>query len=217
MAVKYVRCISCEAGMRGANAYRPLNEAHERMDAEPVLPGTRYEAVRDTQHRLDERMTQEGPRPGPNGAKDTVESRLDAIEARLASLDKELSAMREDRAPEAAPQQAAPKGEPDIDRLLALHDRPTAEPSAPEPSNQRDYVAPERWTERGGMVEQQASAMDWHKHILDERQKRAAEQVQPSDQMSPEALSVLNAARTHEAQGQQQETERAQARDYPAP
>lgn len=201
--------------MRGANAYRSLNEAHERMESEPVLPGTRYEAVRDTQHRLDERMTQEGPRPGPDGTKDTVESRLDALEARLASLDKELSAMREARAPEAGA--AHQYSEADIDRLFALHGQPDAEPSTSRPTETRDYVGPQSWTERGGMVEQQASAMDWHKHILDERQKRAAEQVQPSDQMSPDALAALNAARTHEAQTQQQETERAQARDYPAP
>jgi hypothetical protein len=209
--------------MRGANAYRSLNEAHDRIEAEPVLPGTRYEALRDAQRHLDERMQDGANRPGPDQSKDTVEIRLDAIEARLAALDKELSAMRDaTRAPEAgaAPQQRTDQDhEPEMDRLFALHNQQGGpQSSAPEPNGPSDYVAPERWTDRGGMVEQQGSAREWHKHILEERQKRAAEHVRPADQMTPEDLSVLNAAREHETQSQQQQDkERVHAQDHPAP
>lgn len=204
--------------MRGANAYRSLNEAHDRIDDGAALPGTRYEAVRDTQYGVDDRMAQDAAtRPGSDQARPTLENRMDAIEARLATLDKELTAIRaEVRVPETGA--AYQYSEADIDRLFALHGQPDAEPSTSRPTETRDYVGPQSWTEHGGMAEQQASAMDWHKHILEERQKQAAEHMRPADQMTPEDLSVLNAAREHETQSQQQQDkERGQAHGYPAP
>jgi hypothetical protein len=49
--------------MRGANAYQSLSESHARLNAEPDLPGLRYEDLRTTQRELDEQALQQPDGP----------------------------------------------------------------------------------------------------------------------------------------------------------
>lgn len=183
--------------MRGANAYQALNNTHARLDAEFDLPGTRYEELRDTLRELDS-----NPRPGPM-------SLIDIIEKRRAELDRELTELREaGRGPEpGAPER---NEQTDIDRALALQseDEPEQKAKPLAPGELDDFVAPEQWAEKGGMVEQQASALDWLKHSDEVRRERAGREApDPATHhdLSQDDRELLAAARTTEQQTRQQE------------
>jgi hypothetical protein len=91
----------------------------------------------------------------------------------------------------------------DIDRALSLDGEesspaPEQEPGAPSLD---DAVAPEQWTGRGGMVEQQQSAMEWLEHSDEVRRERAAEQefAAAGNELTDDDREVLDAARATEA------------------
>ena len=203
--------------MRGANAYQTLRETHDKVEAGTALPGTRYEPLRETQYEVDaERLgeqQQEQKRP-------ELSRSIDAVEARRAALDQELAEMREaNRVPE---QRRAPQPvgiDDNIERALALQDQPSPDQSSPQTSQQADRIGPERWTESGGMVEQQASAMEWLAQSRDaQRERTAQDQGSPAPQgLSRDDRELLDAARVHEAQTNQQEQGRSHHQDYPAP
>jgi hypothetical protein len=211
--------------MRAANAYQSLHDTHDKVEAGNTGPGTRYEPLRETQYEVDaDRLSEqrEGPtRPDPNRS-------IESAEARRAALDQDLAELREaSRVPERSigPQHASI--DDNIERALALQDQPS--PDQPPPAQtdpQAERIGPERWTDRGGMVEQQASAMEWLRQTRDERREQPApEQPKPSPQeprpasqeLSREDRELLDAARVHEAQTTQQEHAQSHHRDYPAP
>jgi len=204
--------------MRGANAYQTLRETHDKVEAGTALPGTRYEPLRETQYevdaeRLGEQPQEEQKRPEPGRS-------IDAVEARRAALDQELAEMREaNRVPEEGrtPQHAGI--DDNIERALALQDQPSPDQSSPQAHPQADRIGPERWTESGGMVEQQASAMEWLAQSRDaQRERTAQDQGSPAPQgLSRDDRELLDTARGHEAQTNQQEHGRSHHQDYPAP
>ncbi len=106
----------------------------------------------------------------------------------------------------------------DIDRALDLEDGGSPAPE-PEPASLGDHVAPEHWTQRGGMVEQQASAMEWLEHSDEVRRERAAQEVEAAPtELTSEDREVLEAARaTEAAQVQQQELAPSQVHEPSGP
>ena len=175
--------------------------------------GSAADRVEVDAERLGEQPQEEQKRP-------ELDRSIDAVEARRAALDQELAEMREaNRVPEQgrAPQHAGI--DDNIERALALQDQPSPDQSSPQTSQQADRIGPERWTESGGMVEQQASAMEWLAQSRDAQRERAAqEQGSPAPQgLSRDDRELLDAARGHEAQTNQQEQGRAHHQDYPAP
>lgn len=96
----------------------------------------------------------------------------------------------------------------DIDRALGLEAEQESSPEqVAEAPSQEDYVAPERWTDSGGMVEQQQSAMEWLEHSDDVRRERAAKQEfrEAADELTNDDRELLDAARETEAQNRQPE------------
>jgi hypothetical protein len=107
----------------------------------------------------------------------------------------------------------------DIDRALALE--PEGQP-APEQTHKSpsldDPVAPEQWTDRGGMVEQQASAMEWLEHSDEVRRERAGQEYEAAaHELTNEDQELLDAARATEAQTQQQEMAQSQVHEPSGP
>jgi hypothetical protein len=107
----------------------------------------------------------------------------------------------------------------DIDKALALESE--GQP-APEQSSGGlsldDAVAPEQWTSHGGMVEQQASAMEWLQHSDEVRRERAGQEYEAAAQeLTAEDRELLDAARTTEAQTQQQELGQSQSHEPSGP
>jgi hypothetical protein len=197
--------------MRGANAYQPLQHSHDLVDAPRIdLPGLRYEPLRNTQHELDDRLSAAGPTQGEG----QTASSIDAVEARRAALDRELNELRGGSAP--SPQRG-PDKQTDIDRALALGDDQPAPRSATERGSQENHIAPRQWTESGGMVEQQASAREWHNQIMSGRSRQEVPPPANANDLSREDLQLLEAARSTEAQSHEQELAQAHVRDYPAP
>jgi hypothetical protein len=74
--------------MRGANAYQSLHQSHQALESESVVPGPRYEAVRDTLRELDARQSSEGP------TRPEFDRAIDTAEAKRSALDRELAEMR---------------------------------------------------------------------------------------------------------------------------
>jgi hypothetical protein len=107
----------------------------------------------------------------------------------------------------------------DIDRALALESE--GEP-APEPSREpsiEDPVTPERWAHSGGMVEQQASAMEWLEHSDEVRGERAAKQEfeTAGQELTSDDRELLEAARATDAQAQQQDLAQSQIHEPSGP
>jgi hypothetical protein len=184
-------------GMSGANANEPLDLSQEQLTAGQELP------------------------PVPDQAE--IGRSIDNVEERRTALDQELAQMRAAGQPheqQMAPQEAGTDRQADIDRALALDSegRLPTEPTPEEPSPD-DSVAPERWTDRGGMVEQQASAMEWLEHSNEVRQERAAgqEYKASAQELSAEDRELLDAARTTEAQTQQQELAQSHVHEPSSP
>lgn len=201
--------------MRTRNAYQSLNEAQQRTGDGHEPTGPRYETLRETQYGVDDRLAQDAStRQGAAGSQPTLQQRMDAIESRMAALDKELEAMRVDQT-RISTGAAQHYTHADIDRLFAEYGEPEPEPATSRETQPRDSVGPQRWTERGGMVEQQASAMEWLKHNAEQRQQPAPERARGGEGLSPDDLSVLRAAREDETRSREQEMDRG--RDYPAP
>lgn len=203
--------------MRTSNAYQSFNEAQQQTDDGPEPTGPRYETLRETQYGVDDRLAQDAStRQGAAGSQPTLQQRMDAIESRMAALDKELEAMRVDQT-RISTGAAQHYTHADIDRLFAEYGEPEAEPAAPRETQPRENnTGPRSWTDRGGMVEQQASAMEWLKQNAEQRpQQQTSGRERGGEGLSPEDLSVLNAARQDEARSREQERERD--RDYPSP
>jgi hypothetical protein len=69
--------------MRGANAYQSLSDTHAQLNAEPDLPGLRYEDLRTTQRDLDEQALQQPdgptrPETADYAARPATESQVNA-------------------------------------------------------------------------------------------------------------------------------------------
>ena len=169
--------------MRGTNMDRPADQTQEQPGGEPAA------AV---------------PDPSEIGRS------IDAVEERRAALDQELSEMR-GTAPapqrEMAAQELDGESQADIDRALAWDREPEPGPEQTlQEGTLEDYVAPERWTDRGGMVEQQASAMEWLQHSDEVRRERVAQAPTPAaEELTQDDRELLDAARTSEAQVPQQD------------
>jgi hypothetical protein len=182
--------------MRGANAYEPLDQTHEQVAA-----------------------AQE-PTPAPDQAE--IARSIDNVEERRAALDEELAQMREagrESEQQITPQEPGIDHQDDIDRALALEpeNQPVPEPP-PEAPSLDDNVAPERWTDRGGMVEQQASAMEWLEHSDEVRRERAGQEYETAaNDLTNEDRELLDAARTTEAQAQQQDLAQVQVHEPSGP
>jgi hypothetical protein len=194
--------------MRGVNAYQALNDTHERLQAETKLPGLRYEQLRDTQQEVD-------LNPAP-----ALLRVIDNLETRLAGLDQELTELRESgRGPGRGAGEQDQQS--DIDRALALQpgDGQERENDTRAPGELDDYVAPEHWTDQGGMVENNASANDWHKHIEEVRRERAGRETPDpaAHDLSQEDRELLAAARISEAHAQQQEHGPSHGHEPPSP
>jgi hypothetical protein len=199
--------------MRGGNAYQALNEAHERSepDSEPALHGRRYEVLREAQQEYDFARQQL-----PLGTLRLIE----ALEDRCAALERDLTEMREvQRGPE--PKTPERDEQAAIDRAFApapgAGPERRSEPLAPGELD--DYVAPEQWTERGGMVEQQAAAMEWLKHSDEVRRERTAQDAPDpaANELNHEDRELLAAAQETEAQARQQERSQSQVHEPPGP
>ena len=63
-----------------------------------------------------------------------------------------------------------------------------------------DPIAPEHWTSGGGMVQQQASAIEYLEHRQEVRQERLAAQSDAANELTSEDRELLDAARATEAQ-----------------
>ena len=180
--------------MRSVNAYQALNDAHERQQAETKLPGLRYEPLRDTQQEVD---------LNPTPALLRV---IDSLETRLAGLDQELTELREAGRGRGAGERGQ---QSNIDRALALQpgNGQERENDTRAPGARDDHVAPEQWTEKGGMVEQQTSALDWVKHSDEVRRERAGRETPDAaaHDLSQEDKELLAAARISDAHAQQQD------------
>jgi hypothetical protein len=202
-----------ETAMRGANAYQALNEAPDRSEPEPepALHGRRYEALREAQQEYDFARQQM-----PQATLRLIE----ALEDRCTALERDLTEMRAaQRGPE--PQTPERNEQAAIDRAFAPEpgDGPARRSEPLAPGELDDYVAPERWTERGGMVEQQASAMDWLKHSDEVRRERAGQDApEPAaHELSQEDRQLLAAAQQTEAQTRQQERSQSQVHEPSGP
>jgi hypothetical protein len=192
--------------MRGANAYQTLNDTHERLGAETNLPGSRYEALRETQQQLDVE-----PLPEPLRL-------IDILEKRRAELDRELSDLREaGRGPE--PGARARDEQADIDRALGLQPEDASPDDTRSPSSgDRDiHVAPEQWSHRGGMVEQQASAREWFDHANEVRRAGQAGSQPEARELSQEDRELLAAARATEEETRQPEQGQSHIHDPGGP
>ncbi len=192
--------------MRGANAYEALNETHEQIAAEldTASPG------------------QPAQEPTPDPA--TIARSIDNAEERRIALDQELTQLREgNMGPERdiVPESPQTDAQADIDRALAHGEAEhRAELAAtPEAVPLEDHVAPEQWTDRGGMVEQQASAIEWLQHSDEIRRERAAQEYgAAAHDLTSEDHELLDAARTTEAvQSQQQELAQMQVHEPSGP
>jgi hypothetical protein len=179
--------------MRGANGYEPLDQTHQQVAAgqEPTTAPDQAEIARS----------------------------IDNVEERRAALDQELARLRE---PGRASEQQEPgiDRQAEIDRALALQpDGQSMPEQKSEAASLDDSVAPEQWTDRGGMVEQQTSAMEWLEHSDDVRRERAAAQEYhaAAHELTAEDQQLLEAARTTEAQTQQQEMGQSQVHEPSGP
>jgi hypothetical protein len=179
--------------MRGANTYEPLDQTHEQVAAG------------------------QQPMPAPDQAE--IARSIDNVEERRAALDQELGRMRE--AGRASDQQ-----EPGIDRQVEIDRALALQPDGQQMPEQQseatsldDSVAPEHWTDRGGMVEQQTSAMEWLQHSDEVRRGRATAQEYEAaaHELTAEDQQLLEAARTTEAQTQQQDMGQSQAHEPSGP
>jgi hypothetical protein len=192
--------------MRSVNAYQALNDAHERQQAETKLPGLRYEPLRDTQQEVD-------LNPAP-----ALLRVIDNLETRLAGLDQELTELREAGRGRGAGERDQ---QSNIDRALALQpgNGQERENDTRAPGARDDHVAPEHWTDSGGMVENNASARDWDKHIQEVRRERAGRETPDpaAHDLSPEDKELLAAARISDAHAQQQEHGPSQGHEPPSP
>jgi hypothetical protein len=203
--------------MRGPNEYQPLQETHDQVAAELEQPpqATPEAVVQDQQREA----VAEPPAPVP----DEIGRSIDAAEERRAALDRELADMR---AAGRGPEQEIAREEPgmdrqsDIDRALALqpNDGPAPE-QLPEPDSLENHVAPEEWTSRGGMVEQQASANEWFEHSNEVLRERGAERefADAGNELTSEDRELLEAARETEAQVHQQELGQSQFHEPSGP
>jgi len=193
--------------MRGANTYQSLNDTHERLGAETNPPGLRYEALRETLQEVDR-----DPVPA-------LMRVIDNLETRRAELDRELSDLREaGRSPE--PVSRVRDEQADIDQALALRpaDASPHEEATRTPGERDAHIAPEQWTDKGGMVEQQASAMDWLQHKDELRRGQAGQEgPRPGSELSQEDRDLLSAARATEEQTRQQDHIRSQIHEPSGP